>query len=197
MEHTEPKQSLLPFWQLLKVNLLQTVRRVTHAGSKSGTLSAIVALFLVLYPLIAAGMFWAGLRYVSKFPGLGDMLIERLVFLLFAFLFVMLLFSNIVVGYTNMFRNGETRFLQTLPISSDNIFRWKLVETTVVASWAFLMLVAPLLVAFGIHQKADASFYWITPFLVAMFIMLPSVLGCWVAVFIARYMDRSLFQIMI
>ena len=195
MEHTEPKQSLLPFWQLLKVNLLQTVRRVTHAGSKSGTLSAIVALFLVLYPLIAAGMFWAGLRYVSKFPGLGDMLIERLVFLLFAFLFVMLLFSNIVVGYTNMFRNGETRFLQTLPISSDNIFRWKLVETTVVASWAFLMLVAPLLVAFGIHQKADASFYWITPFLVAMFIMLPSVLGCWVAVFIARYMDRSLFQI--
>jgi len=128
------------------------------------------------------------------------MLIERLVFLLFAFLFMLLLFSNIVVGYTNMFRSQETRFLQTLPFSANNIFRWKLVETTFVASWAFMLLVAPLLLAYGIFQAQQPGhqvgwqYYILTPPLVLMFIMLPSVLGCWIAVFMARYLDRSLFQ---
>ena len=56
-----------PFLLLLKVNLLQAWRRVTQAGSRSGTLSFMVAVF-DLYPLIASGLFWAGLRYVSKFP---------------------------------------------------------------------------------------------------------------------------------
>ena len=183
-----------PFLLLLKVNLLQAWRRVTQAGSRSGTLSFMVAVFLIFYPLIASGLFWAGLRYVSKFPGLGDLLIEHLVFLLFAMLFMLLLFSNVVVGYTNMFRNQETRFLQTLPFSANHIFQWKLVETTVVASWAFLLLIAPLVVAYGIHQKAALGFYLVTPFLVALFIILPAVFGCWIAVFMARYLDRSLFQ---
>ena len=183
-----------PFLLLLKVNLLQAWRRVTQAGSRSGTLSFMVAVFMIFYPLIASGLFWAGLRYVSKFPGLGDLLIEHLVFLLFAMLFMLLLFSNVVVGYTNMFRNQETRFLQTLPFSANHIFQWKLVETTVVASWAFLLLIAPLVVAYGIHQKASLGFYLVTPFLVALFIILPAVFGCWIAVFMARYLDRSLFQ---
>ena len=189
-----------PFFLLLRVNLLQAVRRVTQAGSKSGLLTVMIGLFFLFYPLIASGMFYAGLRYVSKFPGLGDMLIERLVFLLFAFLFMLLLFSNIVVGYTNMFRNQETRFLQTLPFSADNIFRWKLVETTFVASWAFMLLVAPLILAYGIFQAQQPGhvvgwqYYIITPVLVMMFIMLPGVIGCWIAVFMARHLDRSLFQ---
>ena len=68
-----------PFLLLLKVNLLQAWRRVTQAGSRSGTLSFMVAVFLIFYPLIASGLFWAGLRYVSKFPGLGALLIEHLV----------------------------------------------------------------------------------------------------------------------
>ena len=195
-----PQRFPSPFFLLLRVNLLQVVRRVTQAGSRSGLLTVMIGVFLLFYPLIASGMFYAGLHYVSKFPGLGDMLIERLVFLLFAFLFMLLLFSNIVVGYTNMFRNQETRFLQTLPVSPDNIFRWKLIETTFVASWAFMLLVAPLLLAYGIFQAQQPGhqvgwqYYLLTPPLVLMFIMLPGILGSWIAVFMARYLDRSLFQ---
>ncbi len=183
-----------PFLLLLRVHVAQAVRRFTEASQRSGFLSTLIVGFLLFYPLLAAGMFYGGLRYVSKFPGLGDLLIERLVFLLFAFLFMLLLFSNVVVGYTNMFRNNESRFLQTLPIPAQSIFRWKLVETAIVASWAFIVLVAPLLLAFGIHQKADWHYYVLTPPLVAVFIMLPAVFGCWIAVAMARFLDRSLFQ---
>ena len=189
-----PKGFSSPFVLLLRVNFLQIWRQLTQAGTRSGTLSAMVAMFLLFYPLIASAMFWGGLRYISKFPGLGDLLIEHLIFLLFAMLFTLLLFSNVVVGYTNMFRNQETRFLQTLPFSANNIFQWKLVETTIFASWAFLLLIAPLIIAYGIHQRATLDFYLITPFLVALFIILPAIFGCWIAVFMARYLDRSLFQ---
>ena len=189
-----PKGFASPFALLLRVNFLQMWRQITHAGTRSGTLSVMVAMFLLFYPLIASGMFWGGLRYISKFPGLGDLLIEHLIFLLFAMLFTLLLFSNVVVGYTNMFRNQETRFLQTLPFSANHIFQWKLVETTIFASWAFLLLIAPLIIAYGIHQKATLGFYLITPFLVILFIILPAIFGCWIAVFMARYLDRSLFQ---
>ena len=117
-----------PFLLLLKVNLLQAWRRVTQAGSRSGTLSFMVAVFLIFYPLIASGLFWAGLRYVSKFPGLGDLLIEHLVFLLFAMLFMLLLFSNVVVGYTNMFRIRKHVFCKpslSRPTTSSNGSWWK------------------------------------------------------------------------
>ena len=183
-----------PLMLLLRVHCAQAARRFKEASQRSGFLSVLIVGFLLFYPLLAAGMFYGGLRYVSKFPGLGDLLIERLIFLLFAFLFMLLLFSNVVVGYTNMFKNEESRFLNTLPIPAQSIFRWKLIETAVVASWAFIVLVAPLLLAFGIHQHADWYFYVLTPPLVAVFIMLPAIFGCWIAVAMARLLDRSLFQ---
>ena len=40
-----------PFLLLLKVNLLQAWRRVTQAGSRSGTLSFMVAVLMIFYPL--------------------------------------------------------------------------------------------------------------------------------------------------
>jgi len=195
-----PQKFPSPFTLLVRINAIAAWRRIKDAVSQSGTLTTLIVGLLIFYPLISMGMFYAGLRYVSKFPGLGDLLIERLIFLLFAFLFMLLLFSNIVVGYTNMFRNDESKFLRCLPFSADHIFRWKLIETTFVASWAFLVLVAPLLLAYGIFQSQQPGhivgwqYYLGTPVLVLMFIMLPAVVGCWVAVFMARYLDRSLFQ---
>ena len=38
------------------------------------------------------------------------------------YLLVLLLFSNIVIGYTNFFRNRETNFLVSLPLPSRTIW---------------------------------------------------------------------------
>lgn len=189
-----------PFGLLLWTNGLQMWRRLRDSVTQSSALTGIIIILLVFYPLISAGMFWGGLKYLSKFPGLGNLLIERLVFLLFAILFMLLLFSNVVVGYTNMFRNDESRFLRSLPFEPNTVFQWKLIETTFVASWAFLVLVAPLLLAYGVFQSGQPGhivgwqYYLCTPILIILFIILPGIAGCWAAVFMARYLDRSLFQ---
>jgi len=74
---------------------------------------------------------------------------------------------------------GETAFLLTLPIPAQTIFRWKFIESTVLASWAFVFLIAPLLAAFGLVRGVAWHFYPVTLVLIALFIVLPA---CW-----ARY----------
>ena len=194
MESPAPSPS--PLWLLIRVNTLQIFRRMKSTGSQSSLLIGLITLFIAGYALVASALFYHGLRFVSRFPGLGEILIERLIFLLFAFLFVLLLFSNIVISYTNQFRNRETNFLLALPVPFQTIFRWKFIESTVLASWAFLLLIAPLLGAHGLQQRADWSFFVVTPFLVGAFIILPAVFGSWLAVLLARHLDRRLFQLL-
>ena len=162
---------------------------------QSWLLTGIIAVFIVGYAGLSFWLFRKGLRFMAAFPGLGTVLTERLLYLLFAFLFVLLLLSNLVISYTNLFRNRETAFLLTLPVSSDTIFRWKFIESTVLASWAFLFLIAPLLAGFGQVRETTWLFYPFTVLLMALFIMLPGVAGSWAAINLARHLDRRSFQI--
>ena len=151
-----------PLALLVRVNALQAWRRVKAVREQSRLLSALIGLFIVGYAVLAFWLFCQGLRFMGNFPGLGTLLIERLMFLLFAFLFVLLLFSNLVISYTNLFRNRETTFLMSLPIPPQTIFRWKFMESALLASWAFLFLISPLLAAYGLTHDVRWHFYLAT-----------------------------------
>ncbi|MBI5772290.1 MAG: hypothetical protein HZA89_00935 [Verrucomicrobia bacterium] len=180
---------------LLRVNVLQSWRRLKAVREQSKLLTSLIGAFVVGYISLSFWLFYRGLKFISGFPGMGDFLIERLLFLLFAFLFVLLLFSNLVIGYTNFFRNRETAFLLTLPVPAQTVFRWKFIESAALASWAFLFLIAPLLAAYGLKSHVPWHFYFITILLVALFIVLPAVAGSWAAVNLARHLDRRAFQV--
>ena len=154
-----------------------------------------IGLFVVAYLTVSFVLFQHGLRFLANFPALGLLLTERLFFLLFAFLLVLLFFSNLVIGYSNFFRNRETSFLMSLPISAQTIYRWKFIESTLLASWAFIFLIAPLLAAYGLTRGAPWHFYLMAVAALTMFIVLPGVAGAWVALNLARYLDRRSFQV--
>ncbi|HUR46180.1 MAG TPA: hypothetical protein VMZ27_09925 [Candidatus Saccharimonadales bacterium] len=185
-----------PLVLLVRVNTASMWRRLISMKGQSRLLTSVICLFVPGYLVLAFWLFFKGLKFVYRFPGMGTLLMERLLFLLFAFLFVLLLLSNIVISYTNLFRNRETNYLLTLPLSRETVFRWKFIESTLLASWAFLFLIAPLLVAYGLNQKVPWHFYLITPLLVGLFIVLPGVAGSFVAIHVARYLDRRLFQVL-
>jgi ABC-2 type transport system permease protein len=180
---------------LLRTNALQAWRKIRALRRQSRLLSSLIGLFVLGYVVVAFWLFSISLRFLGAFPGLGPVLVERLIFLLFAFLFVLLLFSNLVISYTNLFRNRETTFLLSLPIPPHTIFQWKLLESTLLASWAFLFLIAPLLAAYGLTRGAPWHFFLITLALIGLFLILPAVAGAWLAVSLARYLDRRTFQV--
>src|SRR5262245_3044967 len=183
-----------PLTLLVRVHLLQIWRRLKDIRGQSPLLTGIVVLFLGGYLVLSFWLFVRALTFLAAFPGLGTILTERMLYLLFAFLFVMLLLSNLVISYTNLFRNREAAFLLTLPIPSQTIFQWKFIESILLASWGFLFLIAPLLGAFGLTRGVPWHYYAVTILSTSVFIMLPGVAGAWVAIQVARYMDRRSFQ---
>jgi ABC-2 type transport system permease protein len=184
-----------PLWLLLRVNALQTWRRLLSLRRQSRLLTGVIGLFIAGYLVLSFGLFYQGMKFIAKFPGLGAVLTERLMYVLFAFLFGLLLLSNLVISHTNLFRNRETAFLLNLPVSAQTIFRWKFIESTLLASWAFLFLIAPLLAAFGLVRGVPWHFYPLTVLLIGLFIVLPGVIGAWLAIHLARHLDRRSFQI--
>ena len=179
----------------MRVNLLQSWRRLLATRRQSRLLTGIIGAFVLGYLALSFELFYHGLRFIAKFPGLGAVLTDRLVYVLFAFLFALLLLSNLIISYTNLFRNREAAFLLSLPVTYETIFRWKLMESALLASWAFLFLIAPLLVAFGLVRGVPWHFYLVTGVLTGLFIILPAVLGAWLAIGIGRWLDRRSFQI--
>jgi len=193
--HSQTSGLPTPLALLIKVNALQAWRRLKSVRDQSRLLTGLIGLSIVGYASLSFWLFYKGLRFIKTFPGLGTLLTERLLFLLFAFLFVLLLFSNLIISYTNLFRNRETSFLMSLPVPFEAIFRWKFLESALLASWAFLFLIAPLLAAYGLTHRVPWHFYLMTIVLIALFVFLPAVAGSWLAANLARYMDRRAFQI--
>ena len=182
---------------LLRTNAIHSWRRLLAIRSQSRLLTGIISAFILGYLVLAFELFYHGMRFMAKFPGLGAVLTERLLYTLFAFLFALLLLSNLIIAYTNLFRNRETAFLLTLPVPSQTIFNWKFIESTVLASWAFLFLIAPLLLAFGLVRDLPWHFYPVTVLLMGLFIILPGVFGAAAAIVIGRHLDRKSFQILL
>ena len=191
---SNPPNTVSPFRLLLEINALSLGRKVLALRQKSRLWVGVIGVFLVGYAVMAYALFHQGLQFLSRFPGLGGLLVERLIFLLFACLFGLLLLSNLIISYSNFFRNRESEFLLPLPIPPEVIFRWKFIESVLLASWAFLFLIAPLLLAYGRVSRVDWHFYPITGFLVTLFIVLPGVAGSGFSLLLARYLDRRLFQ---
>lgn len=186
-----------PLQLLLRVNALAMWRRLLALRDQSWLLLGLIAVFLVGYVVLAFELFLFGLRFLSKFPGIGGLLVERLLFLLFAFLFALLLISNLIISYTNLFRHRETAFLLTLPVPTSTVFQWKLIESTLLASWAFLFLIAPMLAAYGLVNNVAWHFYPAVVVLVALFIVLPGAFGAGLSVLLARHLDRKAFQMLL
>jgi len=186
-----------PLRLLLDVAVRSAWRRLLALREQSWLLVALITTFLAGYVVLAFTLFYGGLRFLSRFPGLGGLLVERLLYLLFAFLFALLLLSNLVIGYTNLFRNRETAFLLTLPVPTRTVLQWKLIESTILASWAFVFLIAPLLGAYGLVHRVDWHFYPVVLVMIALFVVLPGIAGCWMAVAVARLLDRKGFQILL
>jgi ABC-2 type transport system permease protein len=192
---TAASKPVAPLLLLARVNLLQAWRRMGSLRQNSRLLAFSIGFFVVGYLVVSFLLFHLGLKFLNTFPALGALLTERLLFLLFAFLLVLLLFSNLVISYSNFFRNRETYFLSALPITSQTIFRWKFLESALLASWAFLFLIAPLLAAYGLTHGVAWHFYLMTPAAIGLFIVLPGAAGAWVALNLARYLDRRSFQV--
>ncbi len=149
----------------------------SRVRTQSRLLTAVLGTFLAGYLGAAYFLFYQGLHFVNSFPLVGTLISQRILYLLFAFFFMMLVFSNIIIGYSTLFRNRETAWLLSLPVDHRDILQWKYLECLTVSSWALVFLSAPLLLAYGRLYEVGWSFYLFMPLLYLPFLIIPAALG--------------------
>ena len=150
--------------------------------------------FILGYLVVGYVLFDAGLDYLYHFPLVGALLSQRILFLIFGFFFVMLVFSNLIIGYSTLFKNRETQWLLTLPVRHLNVYRWKFTEALAVSSWALIFLSAPMMAAFGAVHAVSPAFYFRVALVYGPFVVLPALCGSWIILLLVRVLAKPLVK---
>ena len=165
--------------------------RTLHTLRHSKLMCLTIGLFLAAYIFVGYFLFQKGLSFVSTVPGVGLLLMERIVHMVFFFFFLMLVFSNSVLLYSAVFRGKETAWLLTLPVSPRAVFCWKVVESFLMSSWGLAVLSAPLLLSVGQTFGAPPEFYVKCAAVYLPFMVLPATLAGMVVMLLVRWWGRA------
>jgi ABC-2 type transport system permease protein len=173
--------------RIIEVWIRQSWTRFNQVLKHSKLMLGFIALFVLGYWVVMTWSIYEGLMFVQwGIPALGDLLISRMFYVLFALIFLMLITSSGVVGYGVMFKNRETLWMQTLPLSHEMVFRIKFLELSLLASWAFLFLSGPIILAYGLALKLSISFLICVVLLYIPFSLLANSLGAAAILFLVR-----------
>ena len=178
------------FRLLLWVHWRSALARFRAVQRESPLLLFVLTAFILGYLFVGYWLFHSGLHFLHHFPVVGSLLSQRILFLIFAFFFVMLVFSNVIIGYSTLFRNRETEWMLALPLPHVDVYRWKFVEALVVSSWALIFLSAPMMIAFGRVHEVSPAFYAQIALGYVPFVIIPALLGSWIVLLLVRILAR-------
>ncbi|EDY19231.1 hypothetical protein CfE428DRAFT_3408 [Chthoniobacter flavus Ellin428] len=188
--HSRPLSTLQLFRLLSWVQWRSFVARWRGIWQKSPAMIAILGGFIIGYLALGYWMFFEGLNFLYRFPLVGSLLSQRLIYLVFGFFFIMLVFSNLIIGYSTLFKSRETTWLLSLPLPPPNIYRWKFLEALAVSSWALLFLSAPLMFAYGRVHEASPIFFLEMAVVFVPFVIIPALVGSWAVIFLVRLLGH-------
>ena len=142
--------------------------------------------------LMGAG-FWAGALHfltgiLTRLQGMeaniGNIIALKGLSLLLMLVFFLLIFSSLLSGINSFYLSHDLPVLLSSPISWDNIYLSKWLETAVKSSWMILFSILPVFIAFGVFFKAAVGYYLVLFLALVMFVLIPASLGIFTGIFI-------------
>jgi ABC-2 type transport system permease protein len=208
--HLASREELMPTdpFRYRKVNqswLMQKLRWTMLRNSwkallgQSSVRPLTILLCSVLVCAFVFGISHEGFRFLrdhTKLEMTGE-IIGILLSLLFLSLGVLLIFSSSLILYGSLFSSPEAQFLLGKPIAADQVFAYKFHGAVGFSSWAFLLLGAPLLVAYGLVSESPWYFYALLPLFFLGFILIPGSVGGVACLLIVNYVPRRRKQIFV
>ncbi|MEM6278830.1 MAG: hypothetical protein AAF733_05080 [Verrucomicrobiota bacterium] len=175
---------------LLRVHARITKAKVSNSLKHSRLMTGTIVLFLVAYTIVAYWLFSEGLEYVARLPAAGSLLSDRLIYVMFFCFMMMLIFSVAVTSYISLYRNRDTRWLLTLPISHRTIFLWKCFEAAMFSGWGLIFILLPLLLAFAKIREVPLDFFLKVLLALIPFLIIASTLGSLILLTAVRFLSR-------
>lgn len=187
----EPMTSAAATLLLARAHLRMARQRALEALRDNRLLVATIGSFLVIYCAATYLLVSQGLKFVAAMPLFGDLLVERLVHLLFFFFFIMLVVSNAAITGMGLFRRVGMDWQVALPLPWSSLVLWKTVEGMLLASWGLLVLSAPVLAALGRVYNAGPAFYLASLPALLCLVGLAACLSTWLLLVLVRHVRRS------
>ncbi|MBI4845889.1 MAG: hypothetical protein HY810_05395 [Candidatus Omnitrophica bacterium] len=169
-------------------NRLKEIRR--HSTLK------IAVIWIMLIGLFA-GTFYVPYRafiFLESMGHLGLVIIDKLLYLFFMGLFIMLIFSNCIICFSTSYKAKETSFFFTLPLEFGEIFFVKFLDCIVLSSWAFLCFLLPILGAYAVVKELNFIFYFSMLVFFVPFAVISAALGSLLTMLIARFFPSRFYK---
>ncbi len=143
----------------------------------------------------AAGFNWLQVSAFQDEPigdalSLADILMIRLLAIFALALFFMLIFSNVLIAFSTLYKAREVQYLLQAPISIRTFFLTRFIECVGFSSWASAYLGSPLILAYGLTTGAHWSYYFASVIFYVPFVLIPAALGCIITLCLARVFPR-------
>jgi ABC-2 type transport system permease protein len=154
-----------------------------------------VLLWFGAYAAFARAFFWLQHEGFSKQPpgealSLAQILMARMLGVFALALFFMLIFSNVLIAFSTMYKAREVKFLLNSPIGVRTFFLARFVECVSFSSWASAYLGTPMLLAYGLTTGAHWSYYLAAILFYVPFVTIPAGIGSIVSLVLARVFPR-------
>jgi ABC-2 type transport system permease protein len=157
---------------------------------------AVIFTWTAIFMTVGCWLFYKAFEFLYNFP-VGDLLAVRVLALFFLTLFAMLVFSNILVAFSTLYKSAETEFLFSLPADGQEVFLCRFAETVAYSSWAFIFLGIPLMISYGVVFHVKWYFYPALPLFFLPFVVIAGLLGALVIMALVRIFPRVNFKIIV
>ncbi len=165
---------------------------------------SVISVSAFLLWLGAFVLFMSGFEFLLDIGGrgtgefsFGTLLMSRLLNILGLSVFFLLIFSNVLVCFSTMYRSKEVVYLLQGPISFEHFFYARFVECVIFSSWSLAYLGSPLILAYGLKTEASPVFYFASAAFFVPFVILPACLGCALSMLLARVFPRLKTSVMV
>jgi len=171
-----------------KARIIRNILQNAHKESKLKI--AVVAVFALGLWLAMFAASYNGLDFIRSFGSIGQFVIVEILSLLALASFFMLVFSNILIGFSTMYTSDEASFLLGMPMSYGDLYASRFIECVTFSSWAVLFLGSPFILSYGAVLDAPWQFYAAAVVYAGPFILIPALVGSCIAVALTRIFPR-------
>ncbi|MEE2757475.1 MAG: hypothetical protein VYA30_12540 [Myxococcota bacterium] len=140
--------------------------------------------------LTGAGAYWLFGQFLQA-EFLAEILIRRTLDIILVFFFGLLLFSNLIAGFTTLLLADDLTLLMSSPIPSGRLFLTRLVFTWSQSSWMVLVFGVPVFAAVGPVLDAPWWFYMGIPIVLFPFTVMATALGCLATLSLATWLPAK------
>ncbi len=161
---------------------------------KVGVVSVSAALlWLGAFVAFYEGLSWLqrlGIDNTGRGISIGELLMGSLLSMLALALFFMLMFSNVLISYSTLYRAREVVYLLQSPVTIRSYFLARFIECIHLSSWASAYLGSPLILAYGLVTGASPMLYVAALAMFVPFVTIPAALGSMITIVLARVFPR-------